>query len=174
MRKIALLAVATLLVPLGLFAARLTLRDGTVIYGQFLNGSSGRIMFQDSRGMHRTFYISEVREIDFQSLDTSADRYYPGDPVPGNRAPRQPAFDSMPPGRDETRYGDTWTTLFPGTVLSVRVDETINARNATEGRTYTAHIAQDVVDGSGSLVIPRGSEATLLIRRIDEGRSEEH
>src|SRR5437773_2525838 len=120
MRKLALLALIALLIPIALSAAHLTLRDGTVVYGQFVSGSAGKIIFQDSRGVRRTFNVIQVREIDFRSSDGSADRYYPGDPIPGAGAPRQPAFDSTPPGRDETRYGHTWTTLFPGTVLSVR------------------------------------------------------
>lgn len=168
MRKPALLVSVALLVPLTLSAAHLTLRDGTVVYGEFVSGSSGKIVFQDSRGVRRTFNIQEIRELDFRTSEGSADRYYPGDPIPGSRGPRQPAFDSTPPGRDETRYGDTWTTLFPGTILSVRAGETIDARNAAEGRTYPATISQDVLDGSGSLVIPRGSEAALLVRRVQE------
>jgi hypothetical protein len=169
MRKIGLLILVALLIPLALSAARLTLRDGTVVYGQFLNSSFGKIDIQDSRGMRRTFDVRQIREIDFRSSDSSADRYFPGDPIPGARPPRQPAFDSTPPGRDETRYGRTWTTLFPGTVLSIRTSETIDARGTAEGHIYPATIAQDVVDGSGSLVIPRGSEAALLVRKIDEG-----
>src|ERR1041384_7432597 len=119
MRKIGLLILVALLIPLALSAARLTLRDGTVVYGQFLNSSFGKIDIQDSRGMRRTFDVRQIREIDFRSSDSSADRYFPGDPIPGARPPRQPAFDSTPPGRDETRYGRTWTTLFPGTVLLI-------------------------------------------------------
>jgi hypothetical protein len=169
MRRIALLVQIALLVPMALSSARLTLRDGTVIYGEFVGGSSGKIVFQDSRGARRTFTVPQIREIDFRTSEGSADRYFPGDPLPGARTPRQPAFDSTPPGRDETQYGETWTTLFPGTVLSVRVIEAIDAREAAEGRTYPATIAQDVLDGSGKLVIGRGSEAALVVRQIDEG-----
>jgi len=167
MWKVALASFA-LLVPIALSAAHLTLRDGTVVYGEFVSGSSGKIVFEDSKGVRRTFNIAQIKEIDFRTAEGSADRYIPGDPIPAARGPRQPAFDSTPPGRDETRYGDTWTTLFPGTILSVRVAEPIDSRAAAEGQTYPATISQDVMDGSGSLVIPRGSEAALVVRRIHE------
>ena len=65
MRKPGLLALIALLVPIGLFGAHLTLRDGTVVYGQFVSGSPGKIVFQDSRGMRRTFNVTQVGEIDF-------------------------------------------------------------------------------------------------------------
>src|SRR5438552_937169 len=104
MRKIVLLALFALLIPIGLSAARLTLHDGTVVYGRFLSSSFGKIVFQDSQGIRRTFNSSQVKEIDFRSSESSADRSYPGDPMPGAAFPRQPAFDTTPPGRDETRY----------------------------------------------------------------------
>jgi hypothetical protein len=56
-----------------------------------------------------------------------------------------------------------------GSSLSVRTDESIDERNAAEGRTFGASIVEDVTDGSGRVVIPRGSPATLIVRRISEG-----
>jgi len=56
-----------------------------------------------------------------------------------------------------------------GTQLSVRTDQTINSENAAPGRTYPASVMQDVVDRNGSVVIPRGSEAMLIVREVNEG-----
>lgn len=62
-----------------------------------------------------------------------------------------------------------WATLPAGTVISVRTINRIDADNAAAGRTFPATIAQDVVDPAGQVLIPRGSEATLVVQRFKEG-----
>src|SRR5438552_13686565 len=59
-----------------------------------------------------------------------------------------------------------------GTTLGIRTIETINSRTAVEGRTYAAEISQDVVNGSGRVLIPKGRlEESPLIRPRIMGRS---
>src|SRR5690349_3635296 len=142
MRKFTRLALLAI-VPLGLFAARLTLRDGTVVNGRFVNGTEDRIVFQDESGVRRTYNINEVQNVDFNETIT---------PARGER------------NRERADNGRrVWTTLPAGTQLSVRTDESINASTATEGQTYAASIHEDVRDASGNTVIPRGSQANLVI-----------
>ncbi len=62
-----------------------------------------------------------------------------------------------------------WATLPPGTDISVRTVGRISANHTAEGRTYPATIAQSVLDPSGRTLIPRGSPATLIVRRFKEG-----
>jgi len=168
MRKLALMALVALLLPVGLSAAQLTLRDGTVIFGQFISGSPRSIIFEDSRGIRRTFNIQQVGEIDFRPA-SSADRSFPADPAP------IPRYDSRSNYLNDNSINRSdysaaeWTTLPVGTELAVRMLESINENNAAEGQTYAATIARDVTDGYGSVVIPRDSDATLVIRRMREG-----
>jgi hypothetical protein len=58
-----------------------------------------------------------------------------------------------------------------GTAITVRTDESIRVR-ATEGdgRIYPGVVAEDVFGRDGSLLLPRGSSAELIVRRI--GRDE--
>jgi hypothetical protein len=56
-----------------------------------------------------------------------------------------------------------------GASISVRTAENINSQTAVEGRTYPASIEQDVMDAAGNVVVPRGSEAALVIRQVNEG-----
>ena len=58
MRIFALFTLAALLLPVGLSAAQLTLRDGTVIFGQFVSGSPRSIVFEDSRGIRTNLQYS--------------------------------------------------------------------------------------------------------------------
>jgi len=56
-----------------------------------------------------------------------------------------------------------------GTSLAVRTNQEINATSAAEGHTYSATVEHDVKDESGSVVIPRGSEAQLVVRKASSG-----
>jgi hypothetical protein len=176
MRKYAALAMLALLPPV-LSAAQLTMRDGTVIYGQFISGTSQNIVFQDDNGVRRRFDLNQIQGIRFDNVATTAGRY--DNPNGRNDDRRDNYYDQRqgnsnnpaPNPNNNTAYrnGNDWATLQPGTSISVRTDEDINSQNATEGRTFTASIVQDIVDGTGNVVIPRGSPATLVVRRITEG-----
>ncbi|MBI3280774.1 MAG: hypothetical protein HYZ57_13130 [Acidobacteria bacterium] len=50
-----------------------------------------------------------------------------------------------------------------GTTLEVRTNETITSSQASEGHTYSAQIASDVVGQNGDVLIPRGSPAELVV-----------
>jgi hypothetical protein len=85
------------------------------------------------------------------------------------------ALPAAPPAYREGASGNSvnarrdWATLPPGTDISVRTVGRISANHTAEGRTYPATIAQNVLDRSGRVVIPRGSPATLIVRRFKEG-----
>jgi len=51
-----------------------------------------------------------------------------------------------------------------GTEITIRTNGRIDAKNANQGRIYTAVVDKDVRDGAGNVVIPRGSDAELIIR----------
>ncbi|MDQ1472162.1 MAG: hypothetical protein QOJ99_3642 [Bryobacterales bacterium] len=68
-------------------------------------------------------------------------------------------------------------TIPAGTTLQVRTNETISSDTASPGQTYSAVVAEDVLDTSGRVAIPRGSNATLVVRDASgqgklQGRSE--
>jgi hypothetical protein len=154
MRKFAYMAMVAIL-PFALDAARLTLRDGTVIYGQFLSGNAQSIVFQDQTGMRRQFDLHQIQTLDFTPVSAPLDN---SPPPYGNNA-----------YRSEERYDHDWTVLPAGTEISVRTDETINSANAAPGQTCRASIARDIADPTGNVVIPRGSEAALVVRQVNEG-----
>jgi hypothetical protein len=154
MHKLAVMAMLAIL-PLGLFAERLTLRDGTVVYGRFVSGSSNDVTFVDDNGVRRRFNLDQIQTIDFNSVNNSRSSYS------GDNRDRN---DSS-----ANRSADDFAVLQPGTQVSVRTDQDINVNTATQGRTYPASISQDVLDSSGNVVIPRGSETELVVRDVNEG-----
>ncbi|HTS29451.1 MAG TPA: hypothetical protein VMH81_26460 [Bryobacteraceae bacterium] len=67
--------------------------------------------------------------------------------------------------RDRDRYGDRdrMTRLEPGTVIPVRLNETIDV-DRRDNRVYYGIVDQDVRGENGRLAIPRGSNAELMVR----------
>jgi hypothetical protein len=59
--------------------------------------------------------------------------------------------------------------LVPGTEISVRNEETIDSGKAAEGQTFPAEVTRDVLDAEGKVVIPRGSNAQIVIRSASKG-----
>ena len=57
-------------------------------------------------------------------------------------------------------------TIAVGTNITVRTNEGIDIRNASDGRVFTGVIDQDVRDRVGDVVIPRGANAELIGRNI--------
>ena len=176
MRRLLVLTFLTIL-PVSLFAASLTLRDGTVIYGQFISGNTQQIVFQDDNGGRRNIALDRVLNIDFTPANPSSAQYNP----PAYQNPPQyqnpqtaPAYQNPPAYSDNANRVDDrgdhpWAILPAGTEIQVRNDQTINSQNAAEGRTFPATIVQDVLDDRGRIVIPRGTPAQLVIRQVNEG-----
>ncbi len=55
-------------------------------------------------------------------------------------------------------------TVRSGTEVTVRTNNSIEAKNANQGKIYTAVVDRDVTDNSGRVAIPRGSDAELIVR----------
>jgi len=76
-------------------------------------------------------------------------------------------------GQDRSRDADRdrdwdggrrlYTRLEPGTVVPVRLNETIDVERR-DNRVYYGTVNQDVMGGNGRIAIPRGSNAELMVR----------
>lgn len=51
-----------------------------------------------------------------------------------------------------------------GTEIAVRTNDSIDAKHPSDSRIYSAVVDRDVLDSSGRVVIPRGSNAELILR----------
>ncbi len=169
MRKLSLSAVI-LLTPLGLFAHdNIVLRDGRTFGGIFLSGTSREITFQDDSGARRRFNVNEIQSINFNDQASRSDNrsgtsnYYRDN----NSTSTGNAY------RSDRRYaagtGRYLATLPAGTEIQVRTNQAIDSSTATEGRTYDAVIDRDILDQAGNTVVPRGSDAQLVIRSVSSG-----
>src|SRR2546427_3412357 len=135
--------------------ATVYLRDGTTYSGAVKKTSPTEITLIGDENNSRTFDMKNVRSIEY------------GEPA----AAPPPSGQPLPP-RDHPEEATikTRTNVLPvGTQVAVRTDETIDSGKAVEGQTFAAEIARDVRDANGDVVIPRGSNAQLLIRSASRG-----
>jgi hypothetical protein len=54
-----------------------------------------------------------------------------------------------------------------GTEVALRTNQRIDSRDVVEGQAFSAEVAEDIRDTDGSIAIPRGSDATLITRRLE-------
>ena len=139
-----------------LFASdTIMLRDGSQRIGTFIGASDRTVTFEEN-GARRQYDLSQIRSVQFDpSLafrNSSRTREY---------ADRGPAQNVEPSGR-----------MIPaGAELVVRTNQDIRSTTAEPNRYYSAVVERDVIDGSGQMVVPRGSEAQLVIRDVPAGSS---
>ncbi len=58
------------------------------------------------------------------------------------------------------------SSIASGTKIDVRTNDTIDVRNASDGRIYSGVVNNDVKDESGNIAIPKGSNAELIVRNV--------
>jgi hypothetical protein len=115
----------------------------TLRNGQNYSGhftGSNPVAFTDAQGIQYQFPVSDLDAIIFKRSGISP-------------APAPSGSKVIPSGSD----------------LSVRTNETINSTNSYQGQTYSATITEDVLDVAGSVAIPAGSAAQLLVRSTSTG-----
>ena len=150
--------------------AVVTLRDGSSIAGTVLSSSASEIQLAGDDKTTHTIPMSQVRAVDYGDSAAAA-------PATPGAAPSAPA----PTPEAEQRVHESHhhpveaaiTTktyaLAAGTEIPVRNEETIDSARATEGQTFPAEVTKDILDGAGAVVIPRGSNAQIVIRSATRG-----
>jgi hypothetical protein len=131
------------------------MRDGTRLSGTVAASSPSELTLNVDGGAPRTIAMKDVRRVDYG-------------------APAQTASEAAPTHEDhhhaERAAIQTKTFLLPaGTEVPVRTEETIDSKTAVEGQTFAAEVASDVKDSDGAIVIPRGANATIVIKSAAKG-----
>jgi len=153
--------------------ATVSLRDGTAVAGTVVGTSPSQITLVGDDNTTRTIAMTDVRSIDYGEAPPEAQ-------PPEAQSPAQPgSATSAPVPRQQThapRYHPeesairTQTFLLPvGTEVAVRTDDTIDSGKAVPDQTYAAEVYRDVLDQTGAVVIPHGSNAQIVIRSAKGG-----
>jgi hypothetical protein len=139
----------------------LALRNGTTFSGNLTAADSGTLTFREYDGAIHRYPLREVESVQFD------------DPAPQNRSGRSPAEYNGPNDdrRDDRGYDQSRmerVVLPSGTDIAIRTNERIDSKDVVEGQTFSAQIAEDIRDTDGSVAIPRGSDARLVTRRLED------
>jgi hypothetical protein len=164
----------------GAAQATVLMRDGSEVTGTVLSSSPTEIKVAGADSITRTIPMSQVRSIDYGEPAPAAAAPAPAASTSAPSAPQQAASRPKRIATPEPRHVEhprpteaaiTSKTLeLPvGTELSVRTEETIDSGKAAEGQTFAADVTNDVLDANGDVVIPRGSNAQIVIRSATKG-----
>src|SRR5579875_2153013 len=179
MKLAAILAAALLAAASGVFLvscsksssggqhATLLLRDGTNVSGTVLSSSTGEIQIAGDDKITRTIPMAQVRSIQYD--DAAAAPTAPPATVPPPAATEPVAPPPAENHPTEAAVTSTRHEVPAGREVSVRTEETIDSSKAVEGQTFAADITRDVSDSDGRVVIPRGSNARIVIRSVSKG-----
>jgi hypothetical protein len=143
--------------------ATVLLRDGTQISGIVTASTpSGITLMGDDKASH-TISMAQVKSVSY-------DQPQPGPPgtADSGAAPPDATHDDHYHPTVAAIQSKTYT-LPAGALIPVRSEETIDAAVASGGQTYAAEVTRDIKDADGAVVIPRGSNAQIIIRSAAKG-----
>lgn len=159
--------------------ATVLMRDGSELMGTVTASSPSEITLAGDDKTTHTIPMSQVKSIEYddaaaQASDTqsSAGNSGGGAAPSGSAAATRASSDRVHEHHYHPTQAEihTKTYLVPdGTKVAVRTEDTIDSGKASEGQTYAAEVADDVLDGDGNVVIPRGSNAQIVIRSASKG-----
>ncbi len=161
MRKLPVFVALAAMFPMMVLADSLVLRNGSRQVGRFISGSSNQVVFEDSSGGRHTYNTNDIQSIDFGS-DNSMGYNQPA------RSGRYNTDNSGTVSNANVNWNEA-RSIPSGTSIVVRNSEAIDSTNATEGRTYPASVAQDITDNNGNVIVPRGSDAELVVNQVRSG-----
>lgn len=137
---------------LNAFGDTIILKNGTRFLGAHVTQSSRKsVSFKDRRGRSHRYAMSSVRSVQMGS----------------STAPQFGRRTKVLAG-GPTSSG-VYRTLPVGTEISVRNTDAIDSKTAQVGQKFFASIDKNVLDNTGALAIPKGSDAELIIETVAGG-----
>lgn len=131
-------------------ADTLIMKDGTRHNGKFLGATSTLITFREGKTVHH-YKAANVQSLDFGTGEVST----------------TVANESQGAERSAARRQQV--SLPAGTEIAVLANQAIDSKTANEGQTFPADVAENVTNSAGQVVIPKGSPAELVIRKVSSG-----
>jgi hypothetical protein len=119
--------------------ATVTLKDGGSFSGVVANNDTSAITLKAANGETRTYPMSQVDSVQYM------------------------AGASQPPATPPS-VPEPVRTLPAATTIMVRNSDTIRAGSTQAGQTFPAVIVRDVIGSDGGVAIPKGADATLVVR----------
>ena len=145
-----LLSALLLVAGLGL-ADTVTFRDGHSVNGSFLGGDARNIRMAVGDRVE-SYAIDDIVSVSFGGAPVSA--------APVSAAPAR---------REERREASGGPTLASGTVLTIRMVDSVDSERDHVGQTFRASLDEPVLDSGGNTLIPRGAD--VVVKLVDDQQS---
>jgi len=195
--KSALLACAlTTAMAIPAWSDTLVLKSGATFSGTLTGATINTLMFKDRRGNLHRYAVDDVEAIQFgdtpyhsqaapatyeePAYERHDDNGYTNAQAYGNndnrgydqtsyerRDDRSNDDDRNGENRGDDRHHMERVILPVGTELAIMTNQRIDSHEVVEGQTFSAQIAEDIRDSDGSVAIPRGTDASLITRRLE-------
>jgi hypothetical protein len=149
-----LLSALLLLAGLG-FADTVTFRDGHTVTGSFLGGDA------------RSIRVAVGDRVENYPIGDITDISFGGAPVSAAPARREEVRREEP--RPDRRAESGGPMLPSGTVLTVRMVDSVDSERDRVGQTFRASLDEPVVDSGGNTLIPRGAD--VVVKLVDDQQS---
>lgn len=127
-------------------ADTITMKDGAKHTGKFLGATSQLITFREGQAVHH-YKAASVQSLEFGTGQAIEEHTSSG----------------------ETAAKRKEVTIPAGTEIAVLTNQTIDSKDANEGQTFPADVAENVANSAGQVVIPKGAPAELTIRKSSAG-----
>jgi hypothetical protein len=143
MKKNALWLLVIVLVSSFAAADTMTLKDGTTRTGTVVSVTGRSISFREGAKIHR-YLKTNIQSVAFDSETGASETSTSASLGAGRRGATLPA----------------------GTEIVVMANQDIDSKTAEESQVFPADVAENVTNASGQIIIPKGSEAQLVIRHV--------
>ena len=147
--------------------ATVVMRDGTRVSGSVTSSSPSEITLAGDDKASHTIAMKDVRRVDYDQPAPTADAPGSASSSAATAAGDAVHDDHYHPA--QAAIATTTQELAVGTQISVRNEETIDSGKTVDGQVYAAEVTHDVLDASGAVVIPRGSNAQIVIKSASRG-----
>lgn len=188
MTKLTSLAIAALTFAVPAVADVIYLNSGQQYYGHMMGEREARLAFTDNQGVQYNFPIHDLKSIAFnqagQTIVLRDGKTYFGQ-IQGPQANtigwvdkqgisyQFPTYEVASVSFSDWQgpYGNDHPGIMlpTGTEISVLTNLPIDSRNAQPGQTFPAQITRDVTAPDGRVVIPKNSDATLVLQSENGG-----
>jgi hypothetical protein len=142
--------------------ATVSMRDGTQIAGIVTASTPSGITLMGDDKVSHTISMAQVKSVAY-------DQPQAGQPDTADSGPPPDATHDDHYHPSVSAIQSKTYSLPAGSLIPVRSEETIDAAVATGGQTYAAEVTRDIKDADGAVVIPRGSNAQIVIRSAAKG-----
>jgi hypothetical protein len=150
MKRVLAAAFVGMFAVTAVFADTLTLKTGSVVEGSYLGGNSREVKFVGADGRVISYSLDSVASLRFGDAPAAASAASTAQPISAPR-PASAAATSIP----------------DGTVLTVRMIDSIDSDMAAVGDRFRASLDEAIVV-NGREIAPRGADVTVQLAKVDQ------